>query len=72
MEFYWDLQVSSRNACLLICSVSLCKEVAHLVLGHPSPEVLSEQPEPFLGLDFCHLTSKWEFHHMKPLGSPQD
>lgn len=41
MEFYWDLQMSSRNACLLICLVSLCKEAAHLVLAHPSPEVLS-------------------------------
>lgn len=55
--------------------------MAQLVLAHLSPKVemsvnqikvFGSQPEPYLGLDFCHITSKGKLHHIKPLGSPQD
>lgn len=55
--------------------------MAQLIQAHPSPKVemfvnqikvFGSQPEPYLGLDFCHVTSKWKLHHIKPLGNPQD
>lgn len=55
--------------------------MAQLGLAHPSPKVemsvnqirvFGSQPEPYLGLDFSHVTSKWKIRHIKPQGSPQD
>lgn len=48
--------------------------MAQLVLAHPSPKaemsvnqikVLGSQPEPYLGLDFRHITSKGKLRHIK-------